>query len=98
MLYRLEAFVYAPVMDGRTVFAIFASTVMAGLIRSWWSNFKERKALEPTPLKLRHGVHVPWGPVEKIKHYGWRLFQFWLAYMAFWIVVVIYVRLIAPNL
>lgn len=97
-LYHPRTLGYLHEMDARTVLAIFASTAIAGIIRVWWSNFKERKALEPTPLKLRKGVHVSWGPVEEIKHYGWRLFQFWLVYMAFWIVVVIYVRLIAPNL
>jgi len=85
-------------MEARTALVIAVSTAIAGLIRAWWSNFKERKALEPTPLKFRNGLYMPWVPVEKIKHYGWRLFQFWLVYMAFWIVIVIYVKLIAPNL
>jgi hypothetical protein len=85
-------------MELRTALVIAGSTFLAGVIRAWWSNFKERKALEPTPLKFRNGVYTPWGTVEKIKHYGWRMFQFWLVYMAFWIMVVIYVKLIAPNL
>lgn len=85
-------------MDARTVFAIFASTTIAGLVRAWWSSFKERKAREPIPLKWRKGVYVPWGPVQKVQHYGWRLTQAWMVYMAVLIIALIYVKAIAPFL
>ena len=85
-------------MDARTVFAIFASTALAGLIRSWWARFKERKALEPIPLRWRKGVYVPWGPVQKVQHYGWRFTQAWMVYIAVLVAALIYVKLIAPLL
>jgi hypothetical protein len=82
----------------RTALVVAFSTAIAGIIRAWWENFKERKAQEPTPLVMRKGSYVPWGPVEKIKHYGWKLFRLWFVYVAVLALAVIYVKLIAPNL
>lgn len=85
-------------MEARAALVIMVGTLLAGLTRAWWSNFKERKAQEPIPLKLHKGVHVPWGPVEKIKHYGWKLTQAWMVYIAVLVLALIYVKVIAPNL
>lgn len=85
-------------METRTIIVIFAAAVIKALILSWWGRFKERKALEPTPLALRKGVYVPWGAVEKIQHYGWRFTQVWMVYIAVLVVALIYVKLIAPYL
>jgi len=85
-------------MELRAALVIAASTFFAGLIRAWWSNFKERKAQESTPLKFRNGVYMPWGPVEKIKHYGWRFTQLWFVYIGVLVLALIYAKLIAPLL
>jgi len=85
-------------MEARTALVIFAGTALAALTRAWWSSFKERKALEPTPLKFRNGVYTPWGPIEKIKHYGWRFTQLWFVYVGVLVLALIYVKLISPNL
>jgi hypothetical protein len=85
-------------MELRTALVIAGSTFLAGVIRAWWSNFKERKALQPTPLKFRNGVYTPWGTVEKIKHYGWRFAQLWFVYVSVLVLALIYVKLISPNL
>lgn len=85
-------------MDTRTILVIFIAVIAKALILTWWDTYKDRKAAEPTPLVLRKGVYVPWGPVEKIQHYGWRFTQLWMVYIAVLLVALVYVKLIAPNL
>ena len=63
---------------------------LKSLILGWWGRFKERKASEPIPLAIRGGIYRPWGPVEKVQHYGWRATQVWLVYMAVLIALLIY--------
>lgn len=85
-------------MEIRTIIVIFGVVIIKGMILTWWDNFKDRKAAEPTPLSCRKGVYVPWGPVEKIQHYGWRITQVWLVWMAAMILALIYIKIIAPHL
>ena len=63
---------------------------LKSLILGWWERFKARKALEPIPLVMRSGVYRPWGPVEKVQHYGWRATQVWFVYMAVLIALLFY--------
>ena len=87
---------YVPGMNTRVILVIFAATTIKALMLVWWDRYKARKAQEPTPLELRNGVYVPWGPVEKVRHYGWRLTQVWMVYMAILILALLYVKLIGP--
>jgi hypothetical protein len=43
---------------------------LRGLLGLWWDRFKTKQAASITPLASRGGSFVPWGPVEKIRHYG----------------------------
>lgn len=65
----------------RTSLIIFAVVVMKALLLDQWSRFKARQADQPIPMRFVDGVYRPWGPVEKVRHYGWRLTQLWLLYM-----------------
>lgn len=85
-------------VDQRTMFVIFVAVTIKAMILSLWVRYKERKAREPIPMKQRKGVYVPWGPVQKVQHYGWRLTQIWLVYISVLVLALIYVKLIAPNL
>lgn len=85
-------------MDERTLFVIFAAITIKSMILCWWDRFKAREAQEPIPTKLRNGVYVPWGPVQKIQHYGWRWTQLWMVYMAVLVLALIYVKIIQPML
>lgn len=52
---------------------IFWSTLLLGFLREIWSAYKRRKMREPTPMKLKNGVYVPWG-IEQRSAYWWRRF------------------------
>lgn len=88
---------YVAGMAMRTILVIFASTMIKAMILAWWDRYKAHKAEDPIPLVLRGGIYVPWGPVEKVRHYGWRLTQVWMAYIGILLLALIYVKLIAPN-
>lgn len=72
----------------RTGLAIFAGVAIKNILFAWWARYQERKALEPVPLRLRRGVYVPWGPVQRIRLWLNRGFALWVAYMA--IVLVLF--------
>jgi hypothetical protein len=72
-----------------TYLAIFVSMLLKAWLLTWWDQFKARKALEPVEMVLRGGSYVAWGPVQKIQHYGNRLFQVWLVYMALILIALV---------
>ena len=80
----------------RTSLVIFAAVLMKSLILGWWERFKMRKGGEPISTRLSRGVYVPWGPVQRVQHYGWRLTQLWMAYVAVLLVLLAYSRLVGP--
>jgi len=53
-----------------TFLVTFISSLLSALIWAWWGSYKIRKSREPIPMKLRKGVYVPWGIVQKVQHYG----------------------------
>lgn len=77
----------------RLALIVFAATLIRALILEWWDRYKERKLREPIPMKLRNGVHVPSGPVQRIERLlNWAFF-FWLTYMAVLLAVLAWKRL-----
>jgi len=66
---------------------------IAGVIRAAmgeaWERYKVRMAGKVTPLAFRGGSYVPWGPVEKIRHYGGLFGYFVMAWLAFCMIVLI---------
>lgn len=85
-------------MDGRNAMIIFVAIAIKGVILAQWDAYKVRKANEPIPLELRNGMYVPWGLVQKVQHYGWRITQVWMVYMAVLLIALAYVKLIKPLL
>lgn len=73
----------------RTVLIIFAVVTIKALILAWWERYKERKASEPIPLKLKNGVYVPWGPVQRINRLINIAVIIWAVYMAILIIWLI---------
>lgn len=96
--YKRMSMWYEWLMEIRTILVIFASVAIKGLILSWWGRFKARKALEPTPLARRNGIYIPWGPVERVNHYGIRAFALWAAYIAVLLIALVYVKVVLPYL
>lgn len=76
-----------------TGLAIFLSTFIKGLILAQWDKFKERKAREPIPMKLKNGVYVPWGPVQRIQRILHWMLMIWLVYIAILLVLVAALKL-----
>lgn len=71
---------------------IFFAVAIKGWLASQWERYKARQALVPTPMKLKNGVHVPWGPVEKIRR-AFNIFSYiWLAYIIALLVGLAYVK------
>jgi hypothetical protein len=75
---------------------IFAVVLTKSIILAWWGRFKDRRAAEPIPMKFQKGVYRPWGAVQKVQHYGWRLTQVWLVSMATLLALLAYTKLAGP--
>lgn len=65
----------------RTSLIIFAVVALKALLLDQWNRFKAWQADQPIPMRFIDGVYRPWGPAEKVGHYGWRFTQLWLLYM-----------------
>lgn len=53
-----------------------------GGISVWWQSYKKKHAALPTPMKLRKGVYVPWGPVQRIQRVLGVLIWIYMAWLA----------------
>jgi len=47
--------------------AIFLGSMVHGAIIVAWQAFKKQQARKPVTMRLKRGVYVPWGPVEKVQ-------------------------------
>ena len=77
----------------RAMMTVFIAVVIKGMILAWWRRYKLRQEAMPVTMKLRNGVYVPNGPVQRIERVINRAVWVWLAWLAFWIVAVIYCKL-----
>lgn len=73
----------------RAALVIGLTIFLKNIMLSWWERYKERKASEPIPLKLKNGVYVPWGPVQRINRLINIAVIIWAVYMAILIVWLI---------
>ncbi|MXO75344.1 hypothetical protein GRI40_08975 [Altererythrobacter aerius] len=80
----------------RTSLIVFAAVLLKSVILGWWERFRTEKANQPIRMRLRAGRYVAWGPVQKVQHYGWRLTQLWLVYIAVLLALLTYTKLIGP--
>jgi hypothetical protein len=80
----------------RTTLAIFLTIMIKTMILSWWDKFKERKALEPIPMKERNGVYVPWGIVQKVQNFGIHAARVWGVYMLILLLMLAYTKIVGP--
>lgn len=69
---------------------IFVTMVLRGMVLSWWDRKKARWAAMPTPMKLKNGVYVAWGPAERWDRFMRIFSMVWLVYIAIIIVGGIY--------
>lgn len=76
-------------MDFRTAIVIIVSIALKTVLMALWDGYKERKAREPKPMKLKKGVYVAWGPVEKIQAFMTVFVYVWAAWMASMILFLI---------
>lgn len=80
----------------RTSLAIFLAVVLKSLLASWWERFKAREALKPVNMKLRDGVHVPWGTVDKIRKAFNVAVWIWIIWMAAWLCLLAWHKFVFP--
>lgn len=80
----------------RTSLIIFAAVLLKSVLLSWWDRFRDAQGRQPIRMEQHNGVYVPWGPVQRVQHYGWRLTQMWLAYVAVLIALLAYTKLVGP--
>jgi hypothetical protein len=77
----------------RVVAIPFIAAIGHMMLLAWWDRFKAREAEKPIPMKLRKGVYVPWGRVQRIRRWGDRLTIAWLVYIALLLVALAWTRL-----
>ena len=73
----------------RAALVICAAVAIKAFILARWDAYKARKALEPIPMRQVNGVYIAWGPVQRIRHWGWRATQLWLVYIAVLLVALV---------
>lgn len=49
---------------------IALSTFLKSIVIGLWPEFKKRQRGKEIPMKLKNGVWIPWGPVEKIRYWA----------------------------
>lgn len=77
----------------RVSLAIFLAVLLKSLFANWWERYKAREALKPVTMKLRNGVHVPWGTVERVQRYFQIAMWIWLAYMIVLLALLAYMKI-----
>lgn len=76
----------------RAFLVIFLSAALHSLLYGWWQRYKTREGAKPTSMKLRNGVYVPWGTVERIQRGGQVILWIWLAWMAAMLIALAYMK------
>ncbi|UIJ43800.1 hypothetical protein LZK98_11925 [Sphingomonas cannabina] len=69
----------------RAFLTIFIAVAIKGVLYSWWERYKHAEAGKPVTMKMRNGVYVPWGRVQKIQ----RAFNIIVAIWAVWIAAML---------
>lgn len=80
----------------RAFLAIFLAVAIKGFLAVQWGRYKDRIASRPIPLKMRRGVLIPWGPVERIQRIGNGATMGWVAYMGALLVLLAWHKLVHP--
>lgn len=80
----------------RTSLIIFAAVLLKSVILGWWSRYRADRAHQPIPTRLRNGVYVAWETVQRVQHYGWRMTQIWLVYVAVLALLLAYTVVAGP--
>lgn len=80
----------------RTSLIIFAAVLLKSAILGWWRRYSADRARQPIPTRLRNGVYVAWGTVQRVQHYGWRMTQLWLVYVAVLALLLAYTVVAGP--
>lgn len=76
----------------RAFIVIFLSAMGHTFLAGWWMRFKDAEQAKPTQTRLRGGVYVPWGRVERIQRVGKIIFWIWLVWMAVMLVALGYMK------
>lgn len=83
----------------RAFLAIFLAVVLKSILAVHWGRFKARQEAKPTPMKLRKGVYVPWGPVQRIERIGNVALRIGLIYLGVCIALFAYMKIMGlPRL
>lgn len=73
----------------RVALIAFCAAALRGLIHVAWGWYKSKKALEPTPMKLKNGVYIPWGLAERARWWSHRFGEVFIIYVALLIGAII---------
>lgn len=76
-----------------TAFVIAISVFFKTLIMEQWDGFKARQAILPQTMKLKQGVYVPWGPVQRIERAGNITLVVWAVWITALLCLAVYVWL-----
>ncbi len=76
----------------RAFLAIGIAVFLKVLIVSAWDRFKAREALKPSQMRMRNGIYVEWGTVQKIEAFGRVMLKIGIAWLLLCVGAVIYMK------
>lgn len=76
----------------RAFLIIFLSAIGHTMLVAWWDRYKAAENSKPTRMKLKNGVYVPWGRVERIQRVGHILTWIWMFWMAVMLIALAYMK------
>lgn len=78
----------------RIALVAFCAAALRAIVAELWAWYKRRQSGHPVNMRLKNGVHVPWGPVERLQAIGRFLGDVFIIYLALLVgfVIVLIVR------
>lgn len=81
-----------------THLVIFLGAAIHGVLIVAWGSYKKRQSQKPVTMKLRRGVYVPWGPIERIQRFNKFAGYMGMVWFSLLACAILYAWLIGPVL
>lgn len=81
----------------RAFLAIFLAITLKMMLLAWWDRYKTRQESLPTPMKLRNGVFVPWGRVDRIRRWLNIVTVVWVIWMVAMLGLLAYTKIMGYS-
>lgn len=81
----------------RAFLAIFIAVMLKSALFVQWERYKARQESRPTTMRLKNGVYVPWGPVQRIQRFFQIALYIWLFWMAVMLALLAYTKIMGYS-